>query len=471
MTTGLDGSTYTYDAQNRLLSATKNGVTMSFEYDGLNRQVSRTSNGTKTYSTWEGWNLVEEYTNNPAVIQARYLYGSSGLIKDLQNSRYYCQDGSGSTTLVTDGTGHLLEWYRYDLQGTPLFYASNDTQRNPNQSSFGVRHLFTGQQWCQDLGLYDLRNRFYSPDVGRFLQPDPIGFRAGNNLYRYCGNNPVTRWDPLGFQGTPQKVPDGAGSNGGTATLDRVIVDAPDVPEPIEPIEPIDPGGTGAPSGGGGGGGPAEGGGGGPKLRGITFSYGKPPQNSNSNTQQQPPGVMVGFDIYHPATIAEFIIAGNIMEHGDTTDTTPAIDPVDFFSWGIAGLLRTSARTAAANVVNTPYGRALQSTTTEALAALRQIRDGATVYKGGVLGRSETTASQFLSLENPLNPGNASRYGIPPANSSFNFILSGRVQPGAPLITRPAAGVAPTLKPGMEGVTTPGSFITRLILYARLIYD
>ena len=62
-----------------------------------------------------------------------------------------------------------------------------------------MRHLFTGQQWYQDIGLYDLRNRFYSPDLGRFLQPDPIGFRGGNNLYRYCGNNPVTGWDPFGL--------------------------------------------------------------------------------------------------------------------------------------------------------------------------------------------------------------------------------------------------------------------------------
>ena len=30
------------------------------------------------------------------------------------------------------------------------------------------------------------------------------------------------------------------------------------------------------------------------------------------------------------------------------------------------------------------------------------------------------------------NPGYASRYGIPPQNANFNFILSGRVQSGAP---------------------------------------
>jgi RHS repeat-associated protein len=63
-----------------------------------------------------------------------------------------------------------------------------------------VRHLFTGQQWYSELGLYDLRNRYYSPDIGRFLQPDPIGFGGDStNLYRYCGNNPLKGSDPLGL--------------------------------------------------------------------------------------------------------------------------------------------------------------------------------------------------------------------------------------------------------------------------------
>jgi RHS repeat-associated protein len=229
MTTSLDGSTYTYDAQNRLLTANKNAVSITFKYDGLNRQVSRTVSGTTTYSTWDGWNLVEEYTNNPSlVIQARYLYGPTGLVKELQNNRYYCQDGSGSTALLADSTAHLLEWYRYDLQGNPFFYNPNDTQRNPNQSGYNVRHLFTGQQWYSDIGLYDLRNRFYSPDIGRFLQPDPIGFRGGNNLYGYVKNNPVTRSDPFGLQvGNPAEK-----GNENTYTYEHQYVSAPPIPDP-----------------------------------------------------------------------------------------------------------------------------------------------------------------------------------------------------------------------------------------------
>ena len=111
----------------------------------------------------------------------------------------------------------------------------------------------------------------------------------------------------------------------------------------------------------------------------------------------------------------------------------------------------------AAKGISTPYGAAFQSTTAEAQAALRQVQSGATVYKGGVLGRSETSASQFLSLENPLNSGYAGRYGIPPQNSNFEFILSGRVQSGAPVVTRPAPGIPPNPGGGIEAVTNPGS--------------
>jgi len=194
--------TCTYDAQNRVLSAGKGNTTMYFTYDGLNRQVSRRigMNGTRTFSVWDGWELVQEYhmSGGNAVEDASYLYGVTGLVKNLKTNNYYYQDGSGSTSHLANSSGVLQEWYRYDLQGKPVFYNSADQQITV--SAFGVRHLFTGQQWYSEVGLYDLRNRFYSPDLGRFLQPDPIGFDGDpTNLYSYCGNNPVVYLDPTGL--------------------------------------------------------------------------------------------------------------------------------------------------------------------------------------------------------------------------------------------------------------------------------
>jgi uncharacterized protein RhaS with RHS repeats len=49
--------------------------------------------------------------------------------------------------------------------------------------------------------VYDYRNRIYQPELGRFLQPDPKHFAAGDyNLYRYCHNDPVNKNDPFGLE-------------------------------------------------------------------------------------------------------------------------------------------------------------------------------------------------------------------------------------------------------------------------------
>jgi RHS repeat-associated protein len=195
MITGLDSSSYTYDAQNRLTSVYKNPTTETFKYDALNRQVSRTINGVVTYNIWDGWNLIVNY-NSANVWTNAYYDGPGGRLADM--GHYYYAEGSGSTSHLADSTGHLLEWYRYDLHGTPIIYNASDAQISA--SAYGIRHLFTGQQWYSEIGLYDLRNRFYSPDIGRFLQPDPIGFGGdATNLYRYCGNNPIGTADPLGL--------------------------------------------------------------------------------------------------------------------------------------------------------------------------------------------------------------------------------------------------------------------------------
>ena len=42
-------------------------------------------------------------------------------------------------------------------------------------------------------------NSSFSPDMGRFISEDPIGFAGGDsNLYSYVFNNPVNKIDPTG---------------------------------------------------------------------------------------------------------------------------------------------------------------------------------------------------------------------------------------------------------------------------------
>jgi RHS repeat-associated protein len=116
--------------------------------------------------------------------------------------RYFHYDANGNCTLQTDGWGNLVEQYDYDAFGFPYFYDASGN--NIGYSPWGNRMLFTGREWLRDLKLYDYRNRLYNPELGRFMQPDPKEFAAGDyNLYRYCHNDPVNNVDPTGLGAWP----------------------------------------------------------------------------------------------------------------------------------------------------------------------------------------------------------------------------------------------------------------------------
>lgn len=60
--------------------------------------------------------------------------------------------------------------------------------------------MFTGRRNDPETGLYYYRARMYSPQLGRFLQTDPIGYADGMNQYQYCGSNPINWIDPWGLE-------------------------------------------------------------------------------------------------------------------------------------------------------------------------------------------------------------------------------------------------------------------------------
>jgi RHS repeat-associated protein len=183
-----------------------------FGYDPLGRCVKRWTGDSgdvysnpATYFQYDGWNLLQEGSNawGPARV---YVHGnrmdeivwSYNTLTGDQAFHHY--DARGHCILLTDSLGNISEQYEYDAFGWPYFYDS--TAQPLNASSFGNRFLFTGREWLSDLHLYDFRNRMYQPELGRFLQPDPKEFEAGDyNLYRYCGNDPVNRNDPMGLDG------------------------------------------------------------------------------------------------------------------------------------------------------------------------------------------------------------------------------------------------------------------------------
>ncbi len=139
------------------------------------------------------------------------------------NTYYYHYDGLGSVSALSDEDGNIIEKYRYDVFGAPRIYDADDVQIDA--SGVSNPYMFTGRRYDTETGLYYYRARYYNPDLGRFMQTDPLGvflqisFMArltkvnvkdiillapivnedGLNLYLYVKNNPINWIDPSGM--------------------------------------------------------------------------------------------------------------------------------------------------------------------------------------------------------------------------------------------------------------------------------
>jgi RHS repeat-associated protein len=98
-----------------------------------------------------------------------------------------CYDNNGNITKYIDANGNIVASYTYNAFGCLI-------------SKSGVladffRHRFSTKYFDAETCLYYNGYRFYHPILMRWLNLDPIGEDGGVNLYEFCGNNPVCRYD------------------------------------------------------------------------------------------------------------------------------------------------------------------------------------------------------------------------------------------------------------------------------------
>jgi RHS repeat-associated protein len=191
---------YTYDAENRLISAEVNGRVTSFEYDPRGRVCRRVVDGEACQMFYSGWNILEEWKDGSRVAEYVYGAGADEVLKFVSplGEFFSHADALSSTVALSDAYARPVECYTYSPFGAPGIINADGSTRS--HSAVGNRFLFTGAQWNWEAAVYDLRNRVYSPDLGRFLQPDPLQFGGGDeNLYRYVKNSPLNFSDPFGL--------------------------------------------------------------------------------------------------------------------------------------------------------------------------------------------------------------------------------------------------------------------------------
>jgi RHS repeat-associated protein len=117
----------------------------------------------------------------------------------LEERLYVQQDANWNVTAVLNTSGSVQERYIEDPYGQASMLAPDWSSRG--SSSFVWNYLHQGGRYDSTSGLYNFRNRDYSPTLGRWVSTDPIAFAGGDtNLYRYSGNRPPAGTDPSGLQ-------------------------------------------------------------------------------------------------------------------------------------------------------------------------------------------------------------------------------------------------------------------------------
>ncbi|MCC8367009.1 RHS repeat protein [Xenorhabdus sp. PB61.4] len=154
---------------------------------------------------WSGNQLIEEtliYSDGTPVEnqRIRWLYEPGSLTPSARFEKgklhYIVSDHQGTPREMLNEQGVLIWAQRLKTWGQ----AEHSQVIASNNADYHVdcNFRFLGQYEDEENGLYYNRFRYYSPETGQYISPDPIGLLGGFNPYGYV-NNPVGSIDPFGL--------------------------------------------------------------------------------------------------------------------------------------------------------------------------------------------------------------------------------------------------------------------------------
>ena len=211
--TAFDGNSITYDASGnptsyyngtrwtmtwangRSLATASDGTTsLSFTYDASGLRTSKTV-GSTTYRYYYAGGKLMRMTWGTNTIDFFYdANGTPHAMKYNGTVYYYVTNLQGDVMRIVDASGTVMASYDYDLYGKVISAVGSLANINPLR--------YRGYVYDQETGFYYLNSRYYDPAVGRFISADNYPTTGqglnGNNMFAYCGNNPVSRQDDGG---------------------------------------------------------------------------------------------------------------------------------------------------------------------------------------------------------------------------------------------------------------------------------
>ncbi|WP_317933571.1 RHS repeat-associated core domain-containing protein [Halioxenophilus sp. WMMB6] len=98
-------------------------------------------------------------------------------------------DHLGTPQVVTDQAQNVVWQADYEPFGAV----------NEEVNALDIETRFPGQHADEVSGLYYNYYRDYDPEIGRYIQSDPIGLNGGINTYGYVNQNPIIYTDSMGL--------------------------------------------------------------------------------------------------------------------------------------------------------------------------------------------------------------------------------------------------------------------------------
>ncbi len=190
---------YQYDALDRLTKLSRNGEEFHYQYDAFNRRLKKTGPDLEENYLYIDQNEVGMIDAQGKIRQLRILGLGKGaeiaaaVALELDEEIYIpIHDQSGHVAALVDLSSRTLaEGYAYTAFGQEQRYGSY----LPNPWHFSSKRIDPESGWVF------FGRRYYSPAIGRWTTPDPIGHADGPNLYAYLRNNPLTHFDLYGLIG------------------------------------------------------------------------------------------------------------------------------------------------------------------------------------------------------------------------------------------------------------------------------
>jgi RHS repeat-associated protein len=174
-------------------------------YMAYNHKNERTVRSINTLGNWypgavqyiydESSNLIGEYAANGTPIVEYVWMGNTpvaAVYGSGSSSKIYAivTDHNNTPRMLVDNSTNSAVW----IWESTAFGVGQPT----GSVKFNLR--FPGQYYDEFTGLHYNLNRYYNPELGRYMEPDPIGLEGGSNPYAYAESNPISNVDPSGLE-------------------------------------------------------------------------------------------------------------------------------------------------------------------------------------------------------------------------------------------------------------------------------